>query len=180
MNLPTTYMTCDQSTRLPVTYYVIDQLATSLVDDNREVNIGWIPGHQGVEGNERADQAVKKAAARSTATSNEKVSLAHVRRAQTEVREAHRQDWLSNALRNKASERRRRYRAQNGWRQDSALAAASRRLVCCYVQLKSGHAAIEAHLTRIKARNSSACTHCGAMNESVCHVLLECREWRTQ
>src|SRR5437773_10665012 len=97
------------------------------------------------------NQAVKKTAARSTVTSNEKVSLAHVRKAQTEVREAHRQDWLSNALRNKASEHRRRYRAQNDWRQDSAIAAAPRRLACCYVQLKSGHAAIEAHLARIKA-----------------------------
>ena len=122
-----------------------------LIDDNREVNVGWILSHQGVEDNKQADQTAKKAAARSTATSNEKVSLAHVRRAQTEVREAHRQDWLSNALRNKASECRCRYRAQNDWRQDSAIAAALRRLACCYVQLKSGHAAIGAHLTRIKA-----------------------------
>ena len=87
--------------------------AQALVDDNREVNVGWILGHQEVEGNKRADQAVKKTAARSTVTSNEKVSLAHVRRAQTEVRKAHRQDWLSNALRNKASECRHRYRTQN-------------------------------------------------------------------
>ena len=42
--------------------------------------------------NKQADQTVKKTAARSTVTSNEKVSLAHVRRAQTEVREAHKQD----------------------------------------------------------------------------------------
>src|SRR5438034_3100928 len=133
-------------------------------------------GHQGVKDNKQADQTVKKTAVRSTVTSNKKVSLAHVRKAQTEAREAHRQDWLSNALRNKASECRHRYRAQNNWRQDSAIAAAFRRLACCYVQLKSDHAAIEAHLAHIKARNSSACTHCKAMNESVHHVLLECRE----
>ena len=42
--------------------------------------------------NEQADQTVKKTAVRSMITSNEKVSLAHVRKAQTEVREAHKQD----------------------------------------------------------------------------------------
>ena len=63
--------------------------------------------------NEQTDQIVKKTVVRSMITSNEKVSLAHVKKAQTEVREAHKQDWLRNALRNKASEHRHRYRAQN-------------------------------------------------------------------
>ena len=150
--------------------------AQALMKDNREINIDWILSHQEVEDNKQADQTVKKTAARSMITSNEKVSLAHVRRAQTEVRKAHKQDWLNNALKNKASECRHRYRAQNDWRQDSAIAAAFRRLVCCYVQLKSDHATIEAHLTCIKTWNNSTCTHCKTMNESVYHMLLKCKK----
>jgi len=42
--------------------------------------------------NKQADQIIKKTAVRSTVTSNKKVSLAHVRRVQIEVKEAHRQD----------------------------------------------------------------------------------------
>ena len=151
-----------------------------LINNNKKININWISNYQEMKNNKQTDQIIKKIVVRSIITSNKKMSLVHVRKAQTEVRKAHRQDWLNNALRNKASEHRHRYRAQNDWRQDSAIAAAFRRLVCHYVQLKSDHAAIEAHLTHIKAWNSSACTHCETMNESVCHVLLKCREWQTQ
>ena len=84
--------------------------AQALIDDNRKINIDWILSHQEMKDNKWADQTVKKTAVRSTITSNEKVSLAYVRKAQTEIREAHKQDWLSNALRNKASEHRHRYR----------------------------------------------------------------------
>ena len=45
-----------------------------------------------MKNNKQADQTVKKIAVRSTVTSNEKVSLAHVRKAQTKVRKAHKQD----------------------------------------------------------------------------------------
>ena len=148
-----------------------------LMNDNKEINIDWISDHQEVKDNEQINQTVKKTVVRITDTSNEKVSLAHIRRVQIEIREAYRQDWLSNALKNKASEHRHRYKTQNNWRQDSAITTAFRKLVCHYVQLKSDHAAIEAHLACIKAWNSSACTHYKIMNESVYYVLLKCREW---
>ncbi len=126
--------------------------------------------------NKWADQIIKKIAVRSTVISNKKVSLAHIRRVQTEVKEAHKQDWLNNALRNKASEHRHRYRSQSDWKQDSALAAAFKRLISHYIQLKSDHAAIEAHLTHIKAQDSSVCTHCRAINELVHYALLKYRK----
>ena len=42
--------------------------------------------------NEQTNQTVKKTAVKSMITSNEKVFLAHVRKAQTEIRKAHKQD----------------------------------------------------------------------------------------
>ena len=130
--------------------------------------------------NKWVNQIIKKTAVRSTITSNEKVSLAHVRKIQTKIRKVHKQDWLNNALKNKASECKHRYRSQNDWRQDSILVIAFKKLISCYVQLKLNHATIEAHLACIKTWNSSACTHYEIMNESVYHVLLKCREWWTQ
>jgi len=42
--------------------------------------------------NEQTNQIVKKIAVRSTITNNEKMFLAHVRKVQTKVREAYKQD----------------------------------------------------------------------------------------
>jgi len=154
--------------------------AQSLMDNGREVTIRWIPGHMGIEGNEQADKAAKRAAARTAGPEDDRVSLAHVNRARTEAREARRKGWLQSALRNKAPEHKRTYRAQNGWRQDPALAAAPKKLACRLVQLKTGHAAVGAHLARTKARDNAKCIHCGELNETVRHALLECRKWRIQ
>ena len=108
------------------------------------------------------------------------MSLAHVKRARTEAREARRKSWLQRALENRAPEHRRVYRAQNGWRQDPALAAAPKKLACRLMQLKTGHAIVGAHLKRVKARDDIKCSHCGELIKMMRHALLECRRWRIQ
>jgi hypothetical protein len=46
--------------------------------------------------------------------------------------------------------------------------------------LKSGHAAIGAHLHRIHAREGPACERGDTPTETVHHVLFECRAWQHQ
>ena len=60
------------------------------MNNGREVIIKWIPGHMGIEGNEQANKVIKRATARVIDSKNDKVSLAHVKRAQTKAREARR------------------------------------------------------------------------------------------
>ena len=74
------------------------QAAKGLQAQGREVTIQWVPGHAGVEGNERADQAAKRAAAKPARNQAEGLSLAFTSRAVTETREKTRQAWLRRAL----------------------------------------------------------------------------------
>ncbi|EED23124.1 hypothetical protein TSTA_065770 [Talaromyces stipitatus ATCC 10500] len=62
-----------------------------------------------------------------------------------------------------------------GWGQDKAAARAPKRLASRYYQLKTGHAPIGAYLHRIQARDSPECKACGALRETVSHILFECR-----
>ena len=62
--------------------------ARQLQERQIRVTICWVPGHAGVEGNERADRAAKRAAARLPQEEVE-ISLAHVRRAGTEQQQKH-------------------------------------------------------------------------------------------
>ncbi|KAF7967641.1 hypothetical protein HWV62_33627 [Athelia sp. TMB] len=43
-----------------------------------------------------------------------------------------------------------------------------------YIQLRSGHAPLNKHLHRIKAKDSPICTGCNLAHETVRHYLLDC------
>ena len=49
-----------------------------------------------------------------------------------------------------------------------------------YFQLKSGHAAIGAHLHWIQVQEDASCEGCGISRETTHHLLFECRGWRHQ
>src|SRR4029077_8482229 len=128
--------------------------------------------------NERADQAAKTTAAKPPRNGHQEISMAYTNRVCTEVVKARKQQWLTKMLGDRARAARGHYKAQRGWKQDPVLAAAPKRLASRFYQLKSGHAAIGPYLQRIGARESKRCQGCQAPEESVRHLLLECREWR--
>jgi hypothetical protein len=139
-----------------------------------------VPGHHGIEGNERADQAAKQATSKPPRGTQGKLSLAYTYRTRTEVARAQRQQWLTKALGRRSLQAQRAYRALPGWKLDPTVAAAPKRIASRYYQLKVGHAAIGAYLKKVQAQESGTCRGCHAPSETVYHLLFECREWRRQ
>ncbi|ODM18007.1 hypothetical protein SI65_06795 [Aspergillus cristatus] len=145
-----------------------------------QTTIQWVPGHAGIEGNERADQAAKQAAGKPPGRGPREISLAFTCRARTEAITAQRQRWLNKELGQRSQQGQRTYRPQRNWRLDPAAAMAPKHLASRYFQLRSGHAAIGAHLHRIQARDDATCQGCGISRETTHHLLFECREWQHQ
>lgn len=113
--------------------------------------IQWVPVHAGVEGNERADQTAQQVAGKPPGGGPKEISLAFACRARTEAVTIQKQRWLTKELGQRSQQGQRIYRPQKNWRLDPTAAVAPKHLTSRYFQLKTGHAAIGAHLHRIQA-----------------------------
>ena len=155
-------------------------IAKKLHAQGHQPTVQWVPGHAGVEGNERADQVAKQAANKPPGRGPREISLAFTCRARTEAITAQKQRWLAKELSKRSQQGQRTYRPQKNWRLNSAAAVAPKHLASRYFQLKSGHAAVGAYLHQIQAQEDATCRDCGLSRETIHHLLFECRKWRHQ
>ena len=107
--------------------------------------IQWVSIYTEVEGNEQADQIAKQAVLKS-ASADDRISLAHVTRAGTEVQRERRKQQLDKAMTNRSAKAQREYYSENSMKQDQAAAAALKAITSCYYQLKISHAVVRMYL----------------------------------
>jgi ribonuclease HI len=147
------------------------------------VNFIWTPGHEGIPGNERADDEAKAAAEGNSSTSEDlppylrrkplPISIAATRQ---NLKQRIKQRWIDEWTKSP--------RAARLLKIDKKLPSNDylhiidqlrRNQASVLTQLRTGHIPLNTVLHRIKKTNSPDCPHCGnGYKETVFHLLLTC------
>ena len=145
------------------------------------ITIIWIPGHSGIEGNERADAEAKRAATEPTLSHpfNQKpLKSARVRKIKAEAQIQWNKQCGTNT---KPAMALRRIVRRIGVKIGSKLYSTipNRRTVATLVRLHTARCSLNHYLHRFKIKDSPYCD-CGYGKETVEHYLLECRKYNEQ
>ena len=152
-------------------------IAKEITERGNTLILRWTPSHEGVIGNEQADQGAKAAAEgeRDTADHDylKQASLSHLTRITTEARTNATSEWIRNH-----SGRHRRYRPPRGGKMRKDLNRAPKEQASRFYQLLSGHAATAEHLVRVGQARSEACFWCGSGEKQTrYHLFVKCKRW---
>jgi len=150
------------------------------------LEIGWVRGHNGTEGNERVDGEAKEAAKGRTslacnlpcflATGALPLSTAAARQASNSLMHAlWRKEWAGSPWHPRLSQIDPSM-PSNGFRK--LVSELSRAQTSILIQFRTGHVPLSKHLFRINKASSPACPSCQQDEESVHHFLFDGPTWR--
>ena len=136
------------------------------------IHIEWVPGHMGIKGNERADEAAKAAASSAATQSTIKMKSAQNRSILTMAKARWKAEW-TNGLEN--SKRLRSMSKHPNVATGPKLydALKQRKHVVWISRLRTGHCHLNQYLHRFNIVENPEC-ECGAERETVEHYLLNC------
>ncbi|PPQ81181.1 hypothetical protein CVT24_009472 [Panaeolus cyanescens] len=156
-------------------------------DGRNKLKLRWVPGHEGVEGNERADEAAREATERGREAEGDDRQDVDLTDEEEEVpisRAATRQRLMRGITEKRKSEWRESKRHERFKVFDSTLPSRNfgkltnkmqRKQASIIFQLRTGHAQLKKHLHRIGKADSPTCESCGKKDETVYHFLMECK-----
>jgi ribonuclease HI len=153
------------------------------------IEVRWCPAHEGVEGNEKADEWAKIVADEPDTQACEgwtradrleerptplPRSLANIKREIGERKWAEARAWAGGRTSKK------KYKMPKGKRPDGTVAGSSKRLAARFYQLKTGHARTGEYLHWTKSRPTPQCWWCPHPRQTREHLLKGCPRWRKE
>lgn len=148
------------------------KILTWCENNNITVSFHWIPGHEGVEGNEAADRAAKEAAEQGYVQGRDHIHwLAAV--AKQRVRQGVKAAWERLWKRQRSAKPTKRIIETphtNNLQYWQSLRKATTSIL---IQLRTGKIGLSHYLSRIKVRDSAQCG-CGLGSQTPRHVVLIC------
>lgn len=152
-----------------------------------EVEVKWIAGHEGVEGNERADEEAKKAAKDKKGSSPREDLPAILREGLKDsvsaLKAAHKKGvkarWGKEWAGSRRAHRLKALRLKAGTNFFIKLTAElPKRQISILSQLYTRHIPLNAHLRRIGKHEDAICEHCDDFaEETIHHYLFDCPAW---
>ena len=138
--------------------------AQTLIDNDIEVILQWVSSHIDIEGNERADKAVKEAAGKLIPLEAERYSsFSYITRKIKTQKQAETKEWLyKKTYKDENKKRSRTYSLSGPLKPDLLVSAAEKPLAKRFYQLKIGHAITASYLYQIKKSDSEKCWWCNA------------------
>ena len=173
--------------------YLIDEITWQIdsiwewaCDPAFRLEIGWVRGHNGTEGNEKVDGEAKEATKGCTSTAcnlpsfltDETLPLSSSATKQASDTLLHgmwRSEWATSPRFSKLS-RIDPSMPSNGF--CKLASKLSRAQASTLIQLRSGHIPLAKHLFRISKALSPVCPSCQSDEETVHHFLFDCPTWQ--
>jgi ribonuclease HI len=155
---------------------ILDEI-DSLYDSSPSyrLQLEWVPGHMGIEGNERADQAAKQAATQKINPPSQKTVLKSAR--SNEIHQSIKQQWREQWTtgRETAAQLRNITKRPNTTPSTQIYdqLGNNRKHIAWIARLRTEHCSLNQYLERFNIIDDSACD-CGQGKETVKHFLLVC------
>jgi ribonuclease HI len=149
------------------------QVTAGLRAQGTKVTLQWVPGHEGVRGNELAHKYAQKSTTRGNEVDEEPAPRLKSQALSARILKE-RERLFNRTLAGMFT--RTIDRALPKKHMAKVYDTLSRQDAVILVQLRTGHLGLNSHLARIRRADSTVC-QCGAEEETVRHFLFQCPQW---